>query len=371
MTPPHNGTMMVNPIKRPLLAALAGAIALASPATRAQDAPPPAPPAAAPAVAPDTAPPDPADIVSTTEGADRIIEGALKFLASRQLPNGSWEGNNHQAAVTAYVMIAFMASGQLPGEGEYGRAMTRGLQFLLGCVRPDGYIAAPTGETNMYGHGIATIALSELYGQTHDVEIRTRLERAVQLIIKCQSDAGGWRYQPQKSDADISVTVLQVVALRSAKNSGIDVPQGTIDKAVAYVKSCHKKDSGGFAYQPGQPVGFARTAAAIYSLQVCGRYDDPMVKTGSDYLVDRFDKDREWFVYGNFYAAPAQYMVGGDTWKKWYANVSRNLLSKIRRNAQGVYWPQDGGQGVSDVYTTAVYATILAMPYHYLPLYQR
>ena len=29
------------------------------------------------------------------------------------------------------------------------------------------------------------------------------------------------------------------------------------------------------------------------------------------------------------------------------------------------------GKGINDVYATAVYTTILAMPYHYLPLYQR
>ena len=56
---------------------------------------------------------------------------------------------------------------------------------------------------------------------------------------------------PAPTDADISVTVLQVVALRAAKNSGIDVPQVTIDNAVRYVKSCSDR-SGGFLYQTGR-----------------------------------------------------------------------------------------------------------------------
>lgn len=90
--------------------------------------------------------------------------------------------------------------------------------------------------------------------------------------------------------------------LRAAKNSGLDVPDKTIEAAIKYVKSCYDKNSGGFAYQPGQAPGFARTAAAIYSLQVCGQYDTPEVKSGSAYLEKK--TEREWFTYGNFYAAP-------------------------------------------------------------------
>jgi hypothetical protein len=314
------------------------------------------------------------DHVVVDDRTDRVIRGALKYLAGKQLPSGSWANDNHQAAITAYVTLAFMACGNLPNEGEYGRTVARGTQFLLNCVRPDGYIAAPTGEAKMYGHGIATICLAEVYGQTRDPAIRPKLERAVKLIIACQNKEGGWRYQPRIADADISVTVLQCVALRSAKNAGLDVPQETIDRAVKYVKSCYDKPSGGFTYPPhNHQPGFARTAAALYSLQVCGLYDDPLIPGGSKYLFAQ-KEGHEWFSYGNFYAAPAQYMIGGDTWQRWYDQINKKLLStpKLQRQGDTVYWqPLEGGQGVNDVYATAVYTTILAMPYHYLPLYQR
>ncbi len=314
---------------------------------------------------------------------DAIIKSSLKFLASRQSPGGSWSaGNNYMAAITGYCVIAFMASGQLPGEGEYGQTCARGVNFLLDCVRPDGYIAAPTGESNMYNHGIATIALGEVYGQTRDPGLRSKLQRAVKLIVACQNQQGGWRYQPRIADADISVTVLQVVALRVARNSGIDVPQETIDRAVDFVKSCNDDATGGFGYQPQsrRAPGFARTAAAIYSLQVCGLYDDPMVKRGSDYLIDQMARFQgrgreQYFTYGSFYAAPAQYMIGGDTWANWYDHIKSILLAPNVLNTTpdgSNYWkPLDGAGGVNEVYATAVYTTILAMPYGYLPLYQR
>jgi len=317
------------------------------------------------------------DKVIVTEKTDAIIKGALKWLASKQNNNGSWSsdgGQEHQVAMTGYTLMAFMSAGHLPDEGEYGKNVTAGMNFLLNCVKPDGFIQAG-GGTNMYEHGIATIALAELYGQTRDARLKPKLEAAIRLIVNCQNDQGGWRYPPRVSDADISVTVLQVVALRAAKNSGLDVPARTIERAVSYVRSCYDENSGGFTYQPrNRQPGFARTAAAIYSLQVCGEYDDPRVKRGSEYLA-RKRGERQWFTYGNFYAAPAQYMIGGKTWEDWYGWVSEAIVKNARKQGDLVTWEpntmdDNGGQG-GRLYCTAVYTAILAMPYHYVPLYQR
>ena len=309
---------------------------------------------------------------------EKVIRAALKYLAAKQSPNGSWNagGGEHPVAMTAYTLMAFLASGNTPNEGEYGKNVTRGMQYLLERVGPDGYISAggnggDRGGSNMYGHGIASIALAELYGMSKDPRLKQKLELAIHLIENCQNDQGGWRYAPRKSDADLSVTVLQVVALRAAKNSGIDVAQRTIDNAVRFVKSCYDEASGGFTYQPrNRQPGFARTAAGIYCLQVCGLYDDPMVGKGSQFLVDSKGNMNEWYTYGHFYAAPAQYMIGGDIWKHWYEKMNKELLATVRREGDFASWePVD--HKVGTLYATAVYTTILAMPYHYIPLYQR
>ena len=313
------------------------------------------------------------DQVKVDPATQELIAGALKYMASQQSPSGAWNAGGHDAGITAYVLLAFLSTGNLPGEGEYGQQVARGTQYLLDCVRPDGYIAAPTGTSNMYGHGIASIVLGEIYGQTKDPNIRPKLERAIKLIIAAQSREGGWRYNPRPEGADISVTVLQVVALRVAKNSGLDVPQETIDRAVAYVKKCCDEKTGGFYYQPGSgKAGFARTAAAIYSLQVCGLYDDPMVKAGSDYIFANHQQDKQWFTYGHLYAAPAHYMMGGEVWAKWYKEVCAIIIPKAIRKGDQVSWTAiAGSREGGNVYATAAYTMILAMPYHYLPLYQR
>jgi hypothetical protein len=321
----------------------------------------------------------PKDEVTVDERTDQIIKGAIKWLAARQQPNGSWNtgrGNDHPVAMTGYTLMAFMAAGQLPGEGEYGKNVARGMNYLLSCVRADGYITSG-GESNMYNHGIAAIALAELYGQTREPRLKQKLDLAIKLIVNCQNQQGGWRYRPAIVDGDISVTVLQLVAARAALNSGIEVPQTTIDRGVSFVKLCYHPSSGGFTYQPrGNPPGFARTAAAIYSLQVCGRYDDREVKTGARYLLQKpLSTNGEWFTYGNFYAAPAMYMIGGEVWRQWYDRMKTILIDeargKLRKEGELYSWEPFDGQGVGPVYATSVYTTILAMPYHYIPLYQR
>ena len=319
------------------------------------------------------------DTVTVDEKTEAVIKGSLKWLASKQLPNGAWgstgDETRHPVAITGYVLMTFMAAGQLPGEGEFGKNVTAGMQYLLDQISPEGLFANRNSGQYMYGHGVASIALAEIYGQTKNPAMKPKLEKIIRLIIAAQNREGGWRYRPVASDADISVSVLQVVALRAAKNGGIDVPQATIDRAVAYVKACQHGPSGGFAYQPGRDPGFARTAAAIYSLQVCGLYDDPMVRQGSEYLLKNYQRNDQWFTYGNFYAAPAQYMIGGEIWAKWYSQL-KDLLLKNVSTARGdmFFWEPklDAGYGgVGPVYCTAVYAMILAMPYHYIPLYQR
>ena len=279
----------------------------------------------------------------------------------------------YPVAMTGYSLMAYMAAGNLPGEGPHGRQVAAGMEYLLDSINDNtGIYGKQAYGQYMYGHGIATIALAELYGQTRSPRIRKKLQAVVNRIIACQNSQGGWRYRPVKRDADISVTVLQCVALRAAKNAGLDVPKKTIENAVKYVEACYHA-SGGFSYQPGSSPGFARTAAAVYSLQVCGQYQDKnkKVKAGSIYLTKNFREGQEWFVYGNFYAAPAQYMIGGETWKNWYQKIRGIIHKSVRKDRDMYRWESNGRGGVGPVFTTAVFTMILAMPYHYIPLYQR
>src|SRR5262245_42394645 len=177
-----------------------------------------------------------------------------------------------------------MSQGHLPKQGQYGPEVAKGARFLISAARDDGYIVGSRGG-NMYAHAMATLALSELWGMTGDDEVKDVVKKATELIVKCQSKEGGWRYQPEPYGSDISVTIMQVMALRAAKNSGLHVPDETLAKAIAYIERCYEPNSGGFRYQPGfRPTGFARTAAGACVLQLTGQYEAKQIPKAIEYL---------------------------------------------------------------------------------------
>ena len=65
--------------------------------------------------------------------------------------------------------------------------------------------------------GAVMLATVSDYGMTGDETIKEKLQKAVKLIEKTQNHEGGWRYQPAPYDADISVTICEVMGLRAAR----------------------------------------------------------------------------------------------------------------------------------------------------------
>src|SRR5690606_6423200 len=134
--------------------------------------------------------------------------------------------------------------------------------------------------------GFATMFLAEVYGVTLETELREKLGKAVALIIRTQNPDGGWRYLPQPSEADISVTVCQMMALRAARNAGFHVPTETVDACIEYVKRSQSAD-GGFMYLiQGGPSAFPRSAAGIVALYSAGVYEGPEIEQGLHYVMD-------------------------------------------------------------------------------------
>ncbi|MCI0657725.1 MAG: terpene cyclase/mutase family protein [Acidobacteria bacterium] len=317
-----------------------------------------------------SADPPPAGEVTMDEATKKATAKALEFLATQQNVDGSWSSDRypHNTAVTSFALLAFLSQGHLPGQGLYGPEVAKGARFLVAASRPsDGYLIGSRGG-NMYCHGMATLALSELWGMTGDDEIRPVLEKAVDLIVRCQNREGGWRYEPKPTGADISATIMQVMALRAAKNSGLHVPEITLKRAIDYINSCRNPNTGGYQYQPSQPeTGFARTAAGICVLQLTGNYEAQEIQMAAEYL-ERIGEDRNHFWYGQYYAVHAMHQVGGTRWEQWYAKKKKILLTS--QSPSGSWTNKGSDDGVGVVYSTAISTIILSVPLNYLPIFQ-
>jgi squalene cyclase len=307
--------------------------------------------------------------VKMDEPTKKATARALEWLAARQNADGSWSTDRfpHNTAVTSFALLAFMSQGHLPNQGLYGPEVTRGCRFLLASAREDGYLVGARGG-NMYCHAMATLAIAELWGMTGDDQIKPVLTKAIDLIIRCQSPRGGWRYDPIPNAQDISVTIMQVMALRAAKNGGLAVPDQTMNKAITYIKSLYHAPSGGFCYERNtDPPGFSRSAAGICVLQLCGQYEAKEIPKAVDYLK-RHREMQQHYWYGHYYAAHALHQVGGKDWEDWYAKERSLLLTRQDSNGS---WSTLNPDGVGPAYQTAIAVIILSVPADYLPIFQR
>jgi hypothetical protein len=231
----------------------------------------------------------------------------------------------------------------------------------------------------MYGHGFGTLLLAEVHGMvnrpsTLRSRVRETLRRAVELIVQCQNSEGGWRYHPERKEADISVTICQIMALRAARNAGYYVPKATVDRCTEYVKRCQDPRGGGFRYMAqSNPTGFARTAAGVVALYSAGIYKGPELEGGLRYLMERKPRhkpaqtDTHYF-YGHYYAVQAMWLAGGNYWTEWYPAIREELLRHPQRNAHAGSW---NDRHICNEYGTAMACIILQIPNNYLPILQK
>jgi len=274
----------------------------------------------------------------------QAVERALSFLAGRQGANGSYGSVDARGrvAVTAFVGRTMMAAGSRPGSGPHGEHLSKMVDYLLGCVDESGLITAKEPiEPPMYGHAFSLIFLAECQAAAPRPELKEKIAKAVALTVKSQNREGGWRYRPDSEDADLSVTVAQVMALVAARDAGIEVPEDTVGRAVEYVRKSQNPD-GGFRYLiAGGTCAFARSAAAVAALSEAGAGAGGEARKGIDYVsrfppADTIGQPEVYYFYGHYYAAQVMRRAGEKVWERWYGAVRDKLLEQQAKDGS---WP--------------------------------
>jgi hypothetical protein len=340
-----------------------------------------------------------------TASLERSVDAGLAWLAGQQGENGSWTGDvghkqgdryfvfdtaTRQAAaarghmgVTALAGMAFLAGGHLPGRGRYGEHVARTLRYVTSHLHDSGLLT--DSGTRMYSHAFATLFLAEVYGMARRPELRKAIEKATHLIVDCQNAHGAWRYNAFSAEADLSVTVCQLQALRAARNVGIEIPRSTIDRAVAYVRASQAEagHGAGLFYYKIHGRGawrknrqFSINAAAVTALVSAGVYDKALLGPAVDFLGEEFRTVcEEWphhfyFWYGNYYAAQALFHAEGVVAERCFQDYFPRLRSHLLRDqASDGRWRNDSGPG--DAFSTAMACIVLQVPKQYLPILQR
>ena len=308
-----------------------------------------------------------------TEETSKAIENGLKYLLTTQQKDGFWDDGrgNFSTACTSLALMAFMVKGEFPGYGPNADALDRAKVWLLKQAKSvaDGYLGK-----SMYEHGLATLALSEMWGMTKgdtdDEDIQRALEAAVKVILRAQNVGGGWRYQPSPdAGQDTSVTVMVFIALASARQAGIMVPNEAIKRVVSYMEGAQNMESGGFSYAPtGKGVSIACSGGGLYVAQLCGERDSQMVKAGIRYLTNLPETvftNTGHYYYTHYYAIQAMVQAGDEEYAEWYPKIRDALVEKQSKN--GAWTGASGG----NIQATTMAILVLGTPHRFIPIYQR
>ncbi|MCE5276938.1 MAG: squalene--hopene cyclase [Planctomycetaceae bacterium] len=353
-----------------------------------------------------------------TPESKAALERGIEWLARNQGAKGNWDNEN--LGLVSMGLLAYLSAGHLPGRGKYGHNSQMAMDYILNNAKPSGLLNIAVRGHDMYNHGLATFVLGQLYGMTGDKRVGRVLDRALRLIQDSQCSDGGWDYVAisKPEGHDLSLTVMQAKALRSAMDCGFKVDSRSIERALAYVRRHYvpegghrreepleqiKRRAGMFTYQPNGNLaraGITMTSIGVVCLQEFGQYDDWRIGTSMQYIRktvqagekvfnDQYrlsKKTRSYAIEPNhvpfdaytlYYLSQAIYQRGGDDWKICYTILRNELVKRQKVEPNN---PQQNGAwltslwGMRDkeaqLYGTAIGCFTLAIPNRYLPILQ-
>ncbi|MGA2499943.1 MAG: hypothetical protein ABSH20_19570 [Tepidisphaeraceae bacterium] len=316
---------------------------------------------------------------------EATIDHGLFYLQKLQKSDGSFETAAPPAASAALVVLAMLASGHTPDLGKYGQTLRSAVEYLLGQGGDKGYFGAEGSK--MYGHAIATLVLAQVHGTELDENLRRRvrqsLDKALKIITTSQDAkkerdiyAGGWRYEPTSTDADLSVTGWCVAAMRGCLSVGLPVPRERFERAAAFALRCYRADRKAFAYQPQQDPSSAMTAAGMLCLAAVESAVRGEMSSAAQFLIDNPVKESTPYMYYSVYCTT--HAASGIGEKGWTAVWKQNLalLQPLQRKEDGA-WPARGSSEPAGdnrpgrLYPTTMACLALSVPLRLAPMFRR
>ncbi len=333
-----------------------------------------------------------------TRDSELALKRGIKWLAENQGTQGNWASND--LGLVGMGALAFLADGHMPGRGRYGDNVENALSYVVRHAKPSGLLNISNAQRDMYNHGLATFVLGQAHGMTDDKQIGRVIDRALKLIYNTQAQDGGWDYRARRQSRghDLSLAVMQAKAIRSAVDSGLEVPPKVVQMAIEGVRARYRAKNGArgddpriqqgpgsFTYNGGNAT-VAMAAAGVVCMQEFGQYDDWRIPKTMRFITEsiaqvRISRTRNgkmpFDAYTLYYVGQALYQVGGEPWKESYPALRDQLITaQVRKPSDP---GEDGswrdpryvtGGKPSRLFGTSVACFILAIPNRYLPILQ-
>jgi len=346
-----------------------------------------------------------------SQESEAAVDRSLKWMASVQNSAGFWDasefgaglvevdekginrknaGRDADVGVTALAVLAFLGKLNTVDQGVYSPQVNRALRWIVsqqtskqwgeGWGSTPGYLGGNATEFEaIYCHAMATFALGEAYAMSRDNPdaqwLRAPLEQATNFILDVQNGDGGWRYIKGQREGDMSIFGWQVMALKSAEASGIQIDSDRKLRMQKFLADRRLGRAGGLAgYRLNERASAPMTAEALYCRQMLGVAHDPgATREALQMLMNNLPRRTSLNFYYWYYGTLAMHQHGGPEWDRWNIAVRDLLIAEQRLHGPlaGSWDPRDvwGGYG-GRMYSTAVATLSLEVYYRYLPLYR-
>jgi hypothetical protein len=336
---------------------------------------------------------------------EAALTGGLKWLAENQIADGDLAGSwacdraAYRPAVASLAGLAFLANGDLPGDEGHGLVVRRALDFVMKSANARGYLGQGD-RSGMYIHAICSLFALSCFGMADESEIDEELAEwcaksiavtvEAQAIRRSAAAQGGWRYTPDTSESDVSVSSWQLMVLHAARQCGFAVDPSVIADGMAYVNRAYlapQRDAetnemqpGGFLYRPGVSLepeaavsGVALLIKSIFEREPDKKRDAALAYLSSFTPAWGGHQYGGYFYFSLFYMTQGMFQLGGPAWLDYRQAVQRVLVEHQTGDGRWPLPPDNASQShlAGDAYPTAMAVLLLSLDKQYLPMYQR
>ena len=300
-----------------------------------------------------------------------MYDRGLQYLAKTQSEQGDWQGGQQGPGITGMALMVFLASGEDPNFGPVQQQRPQGAaehhQLAGRRHRHHGQRACTTtgSPRSAWPRPMApwTTGTSGRTARGRDRSARpSSWPSAPRSPRRRRTRTAAWRYSPDASDADTSVSGAVFVGLLAARNAGIEVPDESINRAIAFYTSM--TSGGGEVAYAGGLGGFgeslARSSIASLVYAVARRKDLKQYRATLDYLKQRLEQTAMSYPeYCRYYEAQALFQGDIIAWEKWNKLLIRQL--KQAQQADGSI-PGQFGNDVGTAMSLLALAPQLSVP---------
>ncbi len=331
----------------------------------------------------------------------QALNRALDYLVKHQTDDGGFNSRTGKVAIAGLAIQALLGAENL--QRNDWNTIYKAIDYLesfyhspkeysKGTLFTEKRKGAIFSSHVLYEHAIAITALIEANSAGVKGKLPEMIREGIAFIQHAQVSEnrpailngpfakdhrhyGGWKYEADAKNADLSVSGWQIIALIAGKRAGFEVSAGTLDRARTFVEHCYDSKKKQFAYFPKGQVSTGRCAMGALSMQLLDKKDDPRIKQAIRMILTRPPTWEGEPLHGGYpfyyayYGTRAAYIDGGKTWSVWKQAVCGMLVRHQNKTGSWELNAKEDNRGLDSIYSTALGALSLEICSGIPPIY--